>query len=60
VVIPEEDHSLLKSFANILIAPDFIENDKGTWSAYFLEDFREKYLKTKKQRKEFKWLFQAG
>lgn len=60
VAIPVEDQSLLKSFTSTLNAPDFIENDKGTWSLYFLEDFREKYLKTKKQRKEFKWLFQAG
>lgn len=59
VVIPFEDQSLLKNLSDILISPDFVDQDKGGWRAYFLDDFCDKYLKTKKQRKEFKWLFQA-
>jgi len=57
VVVPFEDQSLLKNLSEILISPDFIEQDKGTWRTYFLDEFCEKYLKTKKQRREFKWLF---
>jgi hypothetical protein len=57
VVIPFEDLSLLKNLSDILISPDFVDKDKGSWREYFLDEFCEKYLKTRKQRKEFKWLF---
>lgn len=58
VVIPHQDNSLLKSMGDMLNTPDFLTNDQGSWRTYFLTLFCENYLKTKKQRKEFKWLFQ--
>lgn len=56
VVIPVEDNSLLRNLA-VILKDDVANSGSVDWKDYFLKDFCEHYLKTQKQRKEFKWLF---
>jgi uncharacterized protein YegL len=55
VVIPVNDNSFLKNIAGI--QGYFIGKDDAIYRKYFLSDFCDRYFKTQKQKKEFKWLF---
>jgi hypothetical protein len=56
VAIPVQDNSLLSSMSVIFNSSSFVENKHGELEKYFLAHIAEKYLKTKKQRREFKWI----